>query len=197
MELARRLADETADSCKELPDVQKLSARNQQLTLLYNYVYVAFANAAQIAKMSRAQNSTEPRIFVATWSYLAEFLKRSKKILKDDPDLIESWPRRATTFGPDAGLSALVVAMRFSERIETAVAVAKARALGAGIRRRQALETKTDGDKARKWRDMTIQELNSKTLPPVADWPVSEIHKDTTRISTQITEEHQRAIQER
>lgn len=180
MQLAVRLADETAAQARKEP--------LPELTEYYSYAVQCFDYAVTITKWSRSPQEIEPSQFVVVWSYLGEYLKRVKELQKKHPLLLDKWPRDSEiTFSWKAGSSALDVALIFSEMIYNATVITRAFALG---RFPPCLEeTTTSGQEARKWRDSTIQELRTMTLPKPSEWPMWEVHRDSESLAHKLEAE--------
>jgi hypothetical protein len=184
MQLAVRLADETAAQARKEP--------LPELTEYYSYTVQCFDYAVTITKWSRSPQEIEPSQFVAVWSYLGEYLKRVNELQKKYPLLLDKWPRDSEVpFSWKAGSSALDVALIFSEMIYNATLITRAFALG-----RFPLclhEITTSGQEARKWRDLTIQELRTMTLPRPSEWPMWKVHRDSASLILRLEHEFLRA----
>lgn len=180
MQLAVRLADETAAQARKeaLPE----------LTEYYSYTVQCFDYAVTITKWSRSPQEIEPSQFVAAWSYLGEYVKRVKELQKKHPLLLKKWPKNpGITFSWQASWSALGVAFKFSEMIYTATLCARASALGTFWR--SILETTTSGPEAQKWRDSTMRELRTMTLPKPSEWSMWEVHRDSESLAHKLEAE--------
>lgn len=161
------------------------------------YVAEAFYIAALYARVSRVspeKRNMDSGQFLSTYLRLVENLKRADKLLQTSPNLLDKWPQAPnTTFGSDAGLSALAVAYKFSQRVETAVTIARAFTLGVGHGENFFDAIVPSDERVRDWLDAAVKELQTKALPPVADWPMWQIHRDGDSLRYQLLAEQKEA----
>ncbi|HLB74546.1 MAG TPA: hypothetical protein VJJ98_11040 [Sedimentisphaerales bacterium] len=184
MQLTGRLADETAAQARKKPP--------RQLREFYLYAATCFDYAVQITELSRSTKETQPSQFVALWAGLDEYLKRVNELLKKYPLLLNKWPPSpGISFAWRASWSALGVALKFAEMIYAATQITRGSALG---RFPLALhEITTSGPEAQKWRDLTIQELRTRTLPKPSEWAMWEVHRDSESLMYKLEDEFLRA----
>lgn len=180
MQLAVRLADETAAEARKKPQ--------RRLREFYFYAVNCFNCAVKITKLSRSTKETEPSQFVALCAYLGEYLKRVKEMLKRYPRLLQKWPANpGIAFSWEASWSALGMALKFSDTIYGGTLYARACALGTCPPCLE--ETTISGPEAQKWRDLTIQELTTMTLPKPSEWPMWEVHRDSESLMHRLEDE--------
>ncbi len=154
----------------------------------YACVCQAFGAAVEIARQSRIKAPSPTEIMLA-YLRLDVFLKRLDGI----PNPIELWARWPTTpgvsFSWKAGDSALHVAYQFSRMI---------RAAGGFLRNvrcdrcwARACTNPADPSIVQ-WCDAALEQLQTKTLPPPADWPMWKIHRDTSALEAHLYDEWRR-----
>jgi hypothetical protein len=156
------------------------------------YVTQAFDIASYYAKASRVfqeKQIMDSGQFLSTYLRLVENLKRADKLLQTSPNLLDKWPQAPTTFGPDAGSSALAVAYKFSQKIKDAITVARAFTLGCGCGENFFDGIVPSDGRVRAWLDAAIGELQTRALPPLADWPMWKIHRDANSLDYQLEAE--------
>lgn len=186
-QLAKRSADGILDEMK--------NADFPELTAFCRYAWEACDQAILIAKWSRDPKNAKASQFVAVYSYLAEYLKRAKALMKKNPDILKQWPENpGISFSWQSGWSALDVALKFAKMILSAVLVARAEA--PGVQSRPSFDhMETSGPHALAWRDQTIQELRSRILPPPSDWSMWEIERDFSSLSYKLEAEFSKATE--
>jgi hypothetical protein len=179
---------------KEADEVAQ-SIRSKTLKFC-QYVTQAFSIAESYARTSHV--SPEKRNlnygqFLSSYLRLVENLKRADKLLQTSPNLLDKWPQAPnTTFGPDAGSSALDVAYKFSQRVKNAVTIARVFTLGRGLGEKFFDEIVPSDKRVRAWLDAAIEELQTKNLPPLADWPIWQAHRDVTSLWHQLLAEQKK-----
>jgi len=186
------LAVEEAD---ELVAESKKS-QNRNIFLLYSYTARSLEFAVNLVTMTRSKELLPSDQFVAQEVRLSEYNKR----LKDYPHLsnfLEDWPQNpGITFAWLSGRSALEVAIKFANMIYVAVIYARNEVASAGKTSYDNLSVAPTPDPAfDKWRDRTINELLTRTIPKPDVWPsMADIHREYQSLAYKLQDEYKRAI---
>lgn len=173
---------------------QAIRSKPQQFC---QYVIGAFNTAAYYAKASRVSpenrdiNSGQ---FLSTYLRLVENLKRADKLLQTSPKLLDKWPQTPNAvLGHIAGWSALVVVYKFSQRVENAVTISRVFTLGVGFGKNFFDAIVPSDERVRTWLDAAITKLQTRTLPPLADWPMWKVRRDVESLYYQLLAERKKS----
>ncbi len=191
-EAQRWLAVEEAE---ELGQEAKQTTHSEAC-LLYYYTLWGFGHAVDIAKIALSKEATPAKEFIASQVRLSEYTKRMNG-LNDVYELLKSWPMNpATTFGWEAGDSALKVAIKFTQTINGAVTFARNEIALSGSTSYDSLSVSPVPDQRfTKWCKRTIHELQTK-LNITEIWPsMGFIHRDYKSLLSVMKAEHQQALE--
>jgi hypothetical protein len=186
-EIKRRAAKE-ADKV-----AQAIRSKPQQFC---QYVIAALDIASYYVIASRVSpenRNIDSGQFLSTYLRLAENLKRAEKLLQTSPKLLDKWSQNPNAvLGHIAGWSALVVAHKFSKKVENAVTIARVFTLGVGCGKDFFDAIVPSDRRVRAWLDAAVTELQTRTLPPVPDWPIWKVRRDVESLYYQLLAEREK-----
>lgn len=197
-ESQRTLGDQR-QATKSRADKMKETAQESyypEITLLYSYVSYSFRFAISLVKSSKGKKLNVLH-FIAPCIGLDEFLHRAKELCDKKPKRLQVWPENpGITFSTVAGISALQVAMKFSWNVQGVVMKAWIEAIGPQHQNsfdNIVFYPKSD-PRFLKWRDLAVQELNKRIIPP--EWKMWEINRDADSFRCVLSAEFEKALNE-